>query len=116
MATAITKSKYENLRNRLAKIREEGRYVAKRGVGVAVSAVGGVGSGAIRASRFSNIPNTQIPTDVALGFVLAGVGVALGDDDVGEMVGSLGQGMLAGGLAFETRDMMVARQQRSAAA
>lgn len=113
MATgAITKSKYENLRNRLAKFREEGRNVAKRGVGVVVAGGGGVGSGLIRASRFANIANTQIPTDIAAGFVLAGVGVALGDDDYGEMLGSFGQGMLAGGLAFEARDMMVARQQR----
>lgn len=113
MATAaITKSKYESLRNRLSKMREEGRYVAKRGLGIGVSALGGVGSGMIRSSRFANIPNTQIPVDVAGGFVLSGVGVALGDDDVGEMLGNLGQGLLAGGLAFEVRDMMVARQQR----
>ena len=113
-AAAMTRQKFESMKNSLRKIRSDGKIYAKKTVGVALTAGGGASSGFVRSTTFATVPNTEIPMDIALGAVMSAVGIAM-NDDVGEGVGAFGQGMLAGGLSHEVLEMMVERKRKKAA-
>lgn len=82
----------------ISRMREQGEAIASHTSHAVLTAGGGAAAGAIRVYQ-PLVPGTQIPTDLALGLLVAGAGVVGAAGDWSDEAVSLGGGMLAASLA-----------------
>jgi hypothetical protein len=96
----------QRARATLTKAKEETKQITRRGANVASTVGTGFAVGLARnkygegVAKELYIPGTEIEADLALGVVMAGMGVVGMGDEYSDILCSVGAGALAGNLAI----------------
>jgi len=93
-----------NIKNGLAKHKQNAKHVGKTVIGAVLSSAGGATAGAL-SLKLPTLPKTKVRTDLVLGGVIAGAVAAGVLEELSDQAGAFAQGMLG----FATGDMT--RQQ-----